>query len=167
MIKTNNPIRHFYLRVGSCGVPSPSHVSKSQHGGKAPTFQPQETNKIWFIFIKVGIWLFYAKKLKLILSTGSWFFLDPTLITCPKSYLQKVLPCRHSCHIWDLRLGSPCEMINPNFHALNGWDCMNWSQVIWDLGSRVNQPLYVFWIHIESISSITSGFGSWGHQLCL
>jgi hypothetical protein len=35
-------------------VPSPSHVSKSQHGGKVPTFEPQETIQIWLISIKVG-----------------------------------------------------------------------------------------------------------------
>ena len=44
------------LRAGSHGsqVPSPTHVSKSQHGGKVPTFEPQETIKIWLIIIKVG-----------------------------------------------------------------------------------------------------------------
>ena len=27
----------------------------------------------------------------------------------------------------------PCGVISPNFHALNGWDYMDWPQVIWDL----------------------------------
>ena len=31
-----------------------------------------------------------------------------------------------------LRLRNACEMVNPNFHALNGWDCMDWPQVTWD-----------------------------------
>ena len=35
-------------------VPSPTHISKSQHGGKVPTFEPQETIKIWIIIIKGG-----------------------------------------------------------------------------------------------------------------
>ena len=34
------------LKGGSCyQVPSPTHVSKSQHGGKVLTFEPQETIK--------------------------------------------------------------------------------------------------------------------------
>ena len=33
-------------------VPSPTHVSKSQHGGKVPTFQSQKTIQIWLIIIK-------------------------------------------------------------------------------------------------------------------
>ena len=32
----------------------PSHVSKSQHGGKIPTFEPQAIMKIWLIIIKGG-----------------------------------------------------------------------------------------------------------------
>jgi hypothetical protein len=36
-------------------VPGPTHVSKSQHGGKVPTFEPQETIKIWCICIKAWI----------------------------------------------------------------------------------------------------------------
>ena len=35
-------------------VPSPTHVSKSQHGGKVPTFEPQESIKIRYIIIEVG-----------------------------------------------------------------------------------------------------------------
>jgi hypothetical protein len=25
----------------------------------------------------------------------------------------------------DLGHGTPCEVVSPNFHALNGWDCMD------------------------------------------
>ena len=31
------------LRAGSHGVPSLTYVSKSQHGGKVPTFEPRDT----------------------------------------------------------------------------------------------------------------------------
>ena len=34
------------LGVGSHGVPSPNHPSKSQHGGKVPIFEPHGTIKI-------------------------------------------------------------------------------------------------------------------------
>ena len=34
-------------------VPSPAHVSKSQHGGKIPTTEPQETIKVWFLSTQV------------------------------------------------------------------------------------------------------------------
>ena len=43
-------------------VPSPHHVSKSQHGGKVPTFELQFIIEIWLIIIKVGSWLLYVKK---------------------------------------------------------------------------------------------------------
>ena len=29
--------------------------------------------------------------------------------TSPNSHLQKVLPCKHACHTWDLQLGTPYE----------------------------------------------------------
>ena len=45
-----------------------------------------------------------------------------------------MLPCRHPCHAWDLGLGTPYEVVSPNFQALNGWDCMNWPQLTWDSG---------------------------------
>ena len=40
------------IHIGS-QVPSPTHVSKFQHGGKVPTSEPQQTIKIWFIIITV------------------------------------------------------------------------------------------------------------------
>ena len=42
------------IRAGLHGVPSLSHVSKPQHGGKVPTFEPQVFTKICIIIIKVG-----------------------------------------------------------------------------------------------------------------
>jgi hypothetical protein len=47
-------IQRSQVRAGSHGVPSPTHDSKSQHVVEAPTFEPQETIKIWLIIIKVG-----------------------------------------------------------------------------------------------------------------
>ena len=65
---------------------------------------------------------------------GLIFLLDPTLNAGPKLQLHKGLPCRHPCHTWDCGLGTLCEVVSPNFHALNGWDCMDWTQVAKDLG---------------------------------
>jgi hypothetical protein len=46
--------RNALLRANSShGVLSPIHVSKSRHGGKATTFEPQETVKIWLLMNKV------------------------------------------------------------------------------------------------------------------
>ena len=115
-------------------VPSPTHVSKSQHGCKVPTFEPQEPIKIWLINIKFISHLFYAKILsRHLLRVGSRFLLDPILNTSPKPHLQKVLPCRHPCRTWDLGLGIPCEVVSPNSQAFNGWDWTDWPQVTWDL----------------------------------
>ena len=38
----------------SHGVLIPTHASKSQHGDKVVTFEPQEVIKIWLFIIKVG-----------------------------------------------------------------------------------------------------------------
>jgi hypothetical protein len=70
----------FWLEV-DCSVtpnskPSSTPLSKFQHGGKVPTFKPQEIIEIWFIFIKVESWLFHEKKLvKLALKLGPTFWL--------------------------------------------------------------------------------------------
>ena len=36
-----------------------------------------------------------------------------------------------------LRTWDPCEVVSPDFHALNGWDHTDWPQVTWDLGLRI------------------------------
>ena len=46
---------------------------------------------------------------------------------------KKMLSCKHPCHTWDLGLGTSCEVVSLNFHALISWDCMDWPQVTWDL----------------------------------
>ena len=56
----------------------------------------------------------------LVLRVGTTFLLGPTLNTSPEPHLQKVLPCGHPCHTWDLGLGTPCEVASPTFYALNG-----------------------------------------------
>jgi hypothetical protein len=111
-------------------VPSPTYVNKSQHGGKVPTFEPQHTITIWFVSISFGPTLIYVSKfLGHMLRVGFSFLLDLTLNTSPKHHLQRLLPCRHSCHTWDLGLWTSCEVVNPNFHALNDRDYTNWPQV--------------------------------------
>jgi hypothetical protein len=93
-------------------VSSPTYVNKSQHGGKVPTFEPQQTITVWFVSISFGPTLIYVSKfLGHMLRVGFSFLLDLTLNTSPKHHLQRLLPCRHSCHT--------CEVVNPNFHALN------------------------------------------------
>ena len=68
-----------------------THESKSQHGGRGPTFEPQETIKIWFILIKIKSSLFYANQLMgLVLRVGSNFLVNPTLNTSPNPHLRKV-----------------------------------------------------------------------------
>jgi hypothetical protein len=108
-----------------------SHVNESQHGGKVPTFElmnPLKYEPYW------DLYYFTQKILGFVLQVGSSSLLNPTLNTSPMLALQKVLPCRHPCHTWALGFGAPCEVVSPNFHALCGWDCANWSQVNWDLG---------------------------------
>ena len=68
----------------------------------------------------------------LVLRVGSNLLLDPTLNTSPKPHLQKVLPCGHPCHTWDLGLGTLCEVVSTNVHALNIKYYIDWPQVTWD-----------------------------------
>ena len=56
----------------------------------------------------------------LVLVVGYSFWLHPTLNTSPEHCLQKVFPCRHPCHAWEQGLGTQCEVISPNLHAVNG-----------------------------------------------
>ena len=99
------------LRAMGSQVPSHSHVNKSQHGDKVPTFEPQETIKIWLIIINVWSWSFYAKTSHdLCWELGLVFLLDPTLNTNFELRLQKVLPCQHPFHIHNIGLGTPCEL---------------------------------------------------------
>ena len=42
------------LKTSTHRVPSATHVSKSQHGGKVPTCEPQVIIEIWLIIIKIG-----------------------------------------------------------------------------------------------------------------
>jgi hypothetical protein len=109
------------LRTGSYGVPSPPLMLASTNmEAKVPTFEPQDIIKIWLIVIQVEPRLLYTKVFAgLVLRVGSSFLLNPTLDTHLKLHLQKVLPCRYPCHIWDPGLGTMCEVISPNFHALN------------------------------------------------
>ena len=87
------------------------------------------------ISLEVGYWLIYAKIFaRLGLRVGFSFVLDPTRNTSPKPHLQKAPRCRQPCHSWDFGLGTMCEVVSPNFHALNGRDCMDWPNVTWDLG---------------------------------
>ena len=52
----------------------------------------------------------------------------------------RLLTSKKCCHVdihvilETLRLGTPWEVVSPNFHALNGWDCTDRPQVTWDLG---------------------------------
>ena len=105
----------FMLWAGSHGVPSPkvpspTHVSNSQHGGNVSTFEPQKFIKLSLIIIEDGSWLIFAG---LVLRVGSSFLLDPTLNLGPKAHLQKVLPSRHLCHTscWPW-CNSKCVLLN-------------------------------------------------------
>ena len=43
-------------------VASPTHVSKSQHGGKVPTWELQViTARIWLLIIEIRSWLLYGR----------------------------------------------------------------------------------------------------------
>ena len=103
-------------------VPSPTHVNKSQHGGRVPAFEPQEPfNSYGLCRILSNLDYSMQKKISgAVFRIASSFLLDLTLNTSPKAHLEKVLPCRHPCHTWDLGLGTPYKVVRPNVHVVNG-----------------------------------------------
>ena len=117
--RLNYPVQTelFRLRAGSHGsqVPSPTHISKSQLLSlkkplKSSCLSLKSDLRFYMQKINRGICIECKK-------------LDPTLNTSVKPHLQKVLSCRHPRPTWDLRLETPCEVVSPNFSALNGRDC--------------------------------------------
>jgi hypothetical protein len=99
-------------------VPNPTHARKSQHGGKISTCEPRVTIKIWLINIKVKYWVFYEK----IVTSLGWelrpnFYWTQLATHVPSLTSKKcMLLGRHPCHNWGLGLGTPCEVVSPNFH---------------------------------------------------
>ena len=83
---------------------------------------------------------FMQKKITgLLLRVGSSFLFDQALNTSPNLTSEKMLPRRHPCYNWDFGLGTPCEVVSPNFHALNGWDKNKLFSS--DLGLRTWKPI--------------------------
>ena len=110
-----------------------------------------ETFKVWFLSIRFGSWLCYAKQTHMThVEVRSSLLLDPTLNISPKPHLQNVLPCRHPCQTRNLGLGTPCEVASPNFHALSGWDCAD-GQTLSDSRTHVNRPLV---LHLFQMTTI-------------
>jgi hypothetical protein len=118
---------------------------KFQHGGQVPIFEPQDTVKIWLVIIKVGLYFMQKYAQDLLGELGLAFCSTQASTQAPslKPHLQKVLSCKHPCHTWDLRLGTPCEVISPNFHAIKGGDCTDRPQVTWELGPVWTGPYLV------------------------
>ena len=117
-------------------VSSPTHLSKSPHGGKVPTCEPKKSTKVQLMSIKVKSLLFYAKTSQnLCWELSLVYLMDPTLKASPKSHLSKVLPCRRTPMSYlGFRTLDPYEVVSPNFHTLNSWDPTNRPQVTLDLG---------------------------------
>ena len=95
-------------------APNPTHVSKSQHGGRVLAFEPQETIKIWLIIIKVGSRLFYAEIFAgLVLKVGSNFSLAPTLNTKSQASPPKSVAMSASMSylrpVWSRKSQIPCS----------------------------------------------------------
>ena len=126
------------LRTRSHGVQSPIHVNKFQHGGKVPTFEPQET-------VRVYSWLYYAKEfLGLVVRVGFSFLLNQTLNTSPKSHLQKVLPCRCPCHTWDHVWSGKSQLPCSQQMRLHGLTLSDLELRTWDPGELALSTWYQF-----------------------
>ena len=128
------------LRAGQfTRVPSPTHVSKSPHGGKVFTCESQWSLKIWLIIIKVRFWLFYAN-IFMGLRVKSWLCSIQLATQIPSLTFKKC--CHVGIHVivgtHDLELG--VKLVSPNLCDLNGWDCMDWT--FSDLGLGTWDPMW-------------------------
>ena len=76
-------------------VPSPTHVSKSQHGGKVPPFELQETIETWLIIIKIWSKLFWCKYICRVV------FQELSLAFCSTQLTTQVpsLTSKKCCHV--------------------------------------------------------------------
>jgi hypothetical protein len=125
------------------GSQAPLMVANPNMEAKSRLFEPQDTLRIWMIIIKVGSWTCFEQIcMGLVLRVRCSFVLDPIMSAGLKPHPWKVLPCKHPCHIGDLRLGTSCAVKSPNFCALNGWDCTDWPRVTWDLGRVWSGPKF-------------------------
>ena len=123
------------LSASSDGVPSPTHVNKSEHGGKLPTLEPQEPIKVWDLWDFVMYWLLiYAKSCDLCCDSLGLAFCSTQLSIQALSLTSKSVVMQASMSYLGCRTRTPCEVVSPNFHALNDWVCMDWSKVFgtWD-----------------------------------
>ena len=146
-MRTNSQL---HLRASPHGVPSPFHVSKSHHGGKVPKSEHQETIKIWFTFNIVRSLLLYAR----IFARFSWE-LGLSFFSAQLSTQVLNLTFKNCCQVGIyVILGTLCEVISPNFHALNNWDCTVWLQVTWDLGLGPPCELALRWQELYRSSRI-------------
>jgi hypothetical protein len=86
-------------------VLSPTYVSKPQHGGKVPTFEPQESIKIWFTIINIESYYYSIKIfMGLALRVGSSFCSTQLSTQVPSLTSKKC--CHVNIHViretWDL-----------------------------------------------------------------
>ena len=122
------------LNAGSHGVPSPIHVKQSHHGGKVPTFEPQEPIKVWDLWAFVMYWLLYAKILWLVLRlVRSNFLLGPTLSTSLEPHLKEC------CHV-DIHVIRGTEDLGPVWRGKSQLPCSQWlrfhrlTKGVWNVG---------------------------------
>jgi hypothetical protein len=68
-------------------ISSPTYVSKSQHGGKFPTFEPHNTIKIWLIIIESDLDYFMQNINGTYVESWAWLFalriVAKLLCSCP------------------------------------------------------------------------------------
>jgi hypothetical protein len=90
-----------------------SRVSSPTHDGKSELFEPSRHHYNIVNRHEGQVLITLCKEYSRGLVVDGWssFLLDPTLNTSPLPHLQKVLPCRHSCHARDLGLGIPREVM--------------------------------------------------------
>ena len=119
------------LWYGSHGVPNPKSqvplmsTSSNMETCEVPTLEPHEVFK--------SFWLIYATKKThdLCGELGLAFCLTQPSTQVFSFTSRKCWHVRHPCHTWDW--GPHLKWQIPNFHALIGWECMDWPQVNWDL----------------------------------
>jgi hypothetical protein len=98
-------------------VPHPTHISKSQHGRKVPTFGPQETIETWVITIKSWILITLHKNIRGTLCRHLGLAFCSTQPSTQAPSLTSKKCCHVGIHVilGTQEFGTPCEVVFPTF----------------------------------------------------
>ena len=126
-VKSVSPQRRRLSQLGPVHMGSqvPLMLARPDMEAKSPPL----SLKTLLIIRNVGSWLFHTKYSQDLCWELGLVFSSTQLLTQVSNLTFKKY-CYVGIHVI---LGIPCDVVSPNFHALNVQDCMDWLKVTWNL----------------------------------